>query len=136
MNAHTAELVKSQIAKSAEKLDAARMLLNQNFRDDAISRAYYSMFHAASASLLAEGITAESHSALKSLFGLHLVKTGKVAREFGRMLTNVKDARENGDYDIFTDFTKADAQQAIDNAEAFLAEMKRLLRDSHGVDFP
>ncbi|GAI57214.1 unnamed protein product [marine sediment metagenome] len=51
------EMIKSQIEKSTEKLDAARMLCREGFIDDAISRAYYSMFHSTSAVLLSEEIT-------------------------------------------------------------------------------
>jgi len=50
------DLITTQIEKSREKLDAAKTLLREGFIDDAISRAYYSMFHAASAVLLPEGI--------------------------------------------------------------------------------
>jgi uncharacterized protein (UPF0332 family) len=79
-------LILAQIEKSQEKLNAAKTLLKDGFIDDAISRAYYSMFHAASAVLLSEGITVESHSALKTMFGLHLVRTGKIDKKFSRWL--------------------------------------------------
>lgn len=45
-------MIKSQIEKSMEKLNAARTLCREGLADDAISRAYYSMFHAASSVLL------------------------------------------------------------------------------------
>ena len=57
-----AELIKGQIKKAEEKLAAAKSLREDGFQDDAISRAYYVMFHAGSAALLSEGITVESHS--------------------------------------------------------------------------
>jgi hypothetical protein len=63
MDPKTQDLIATQIEKSNEKLDAAKTLLREGFIDDAISRAYYSMFHAASAVLSSEGITVESHSA-------------------------------------------------------------------------
>jgi len=71
MDPKTKDLIATQIEKSNEKLGAAKTLLREGFIDDAISRAYYSMFHAASAVLLSEGITVESHGALKTMFGLH-----------------------------------------------------------------
>jgi len=98
------DMVKAQISKSEEKLRAARLLLKDEFFDDAISRAYYAVFHAANAVLLTEGMNAESHSGLKTLFGLRFIKTGKIDRKYGRILNKLKDERENGDYDIFTDF--------------------------------
>lgn len=128
-------LIIAQIEKSQEKLNAAKALLKDGFIDDAISRAYYSMFHAASAVLLAAGITVESHSALKAMFGLHFVRPGKIDKKFSRWLNKLKDERENGDYDIFTSFEYADARMDIEEADGFLAEMKRYLGSNYGLEF-
>ena len=135
MESKSEELIVAQINKSKEKLKAAKNLLEDGFVDDAISRAYYSMFHATSAVLLAEGMTAESHSALKNMFGLHFINTGKIDRKFGRWLSKLKDERENGDYDIFTSFDHQDAKTDIDEAEEFLEEMERYLIQNHGIQF-
>lgn len=123
------ELIKGQIAKSEEKLAAARSLLEDEYYDDAISRAYYAVFHAASAALLSEDITVESHSALKTMFGLHFINQGKIDKKYGRYLNVLKDIRENGDYDVFTGFEKEDAEKAVKEAGEFVAEIKKYLRD-------
>ncbi|MEW5767196.1 MAG: HEPN domain-containing protein [bacterium] len=127
------DMIAGQMNKAAEKLAAAKSLAKEGFFDDAISRAYYSMFHAAAAVLLTEGITVNSHSALKSMFGLHIVKTGKLDKHFGKMLNKIKDERENGDYDIFTFFEDEDAKKDIKEAENFLNRMKKYLKDNHGI---
>jgi uncharacterized protein (UPF0332 family) len=129
------DLITTQIEKSREKLDAAKTLLREGFIDDAISRAYYSMFHAASAVLLSKGITVESHSALKTMFGLHLIKTGKIEKKYGQWLNKLKDERENGDYDIFTSFELEDAKNGVNEAEEFLEEMRKYLIQKHGIKF-
>lgn len=129
MDQSTKELIRNQIGKAEEKLQAAKALLAQGFIDDTISRAYYAIFHAASAVLLGEDITVESHSALITMFGLHLVKPGKIARRFSRILGRLKDEREEGDYDLFSTFETEDAAKAIADAEAFLQEMKRYLQE-------
>lgn len=121
------ELIKGQIAKGEEKLAAARSLLENGYFDDVISRAYYAVFHAASAVLLSENITVESHSALKAMFGLHFVTQGKIDKKYGRYLNELKDERENGDYDIFAGFEKEDAEKAIMEAAEFISEIKRYL---------
>ena len=135
MEQNLRELIPGQIAKADEKLNAAKALLRGGFLDDAISRAYYAIFHAASAVLLSEGMNAESHSALKDLFGLHFIKTGKIERKFGRILNRLKDDRETGDYDIYAAFDKADAENSITMAEEFLVTMRRYLTDAHGFRF-
>ena len=127
------ELIKGQISKAEEKLRAARSLLSSGFIDDAISRAYYAIFHAAGAVLLAEGIAVEGHSALLAMFGLYLVKPGKIGRRFARILGRLKDEREGGDYDVFSASEREDAEQAVEDAGTFLEEMKRYLGESHGI---
>ena len=134
MNKNEDEMVVAQINKADEKLAAASALADAEYFDDAISRAYYAMFHGASAVLLTEGVTVESHQALKTMFGLRFIKTGKIERRFGRSLNKLKDDRENGDYDVFTDFTDSDARSAINDAADFLEEMKRYLADHTTVD--
>lgn len=121
------DMIKAQIEKSDEKLRAAKSLFKDEFFDDAISRAYYAVFHAVSAVLLTEGITVETHDALKTMFGLRFVKTGKIDRKYGRILSTLKDERENGDYDIFTDFDLHETKEIIKQAEEFVKEMKRFL---------
>jgi uncharacterized protein len=135
MKQSDAEMIVGQMEKANEKLAAARSLARDHHYDDAISRAYYAMFHSAGAVLLSLGITVDSHSALKGMFGLHLVKTGEIGKEYGKSLSRLKDERENGDYDIFTDFSADDAQKAISEAEGFVAEMKRYLSAMKGLAF-
>lgn len=127
-------MIISQMQKAADKLSAAKILLGGSFWDDAISRAYYCIYHSASAVLLAEGITAKTHDALKMMFGLHMVKTEKIDRKYGRLLSNLKDERESGDYDLFSDFQREDAESAVEQAEEFLREMKRYLREIFEVE--
>jgi len=92
LNSARTELIKGYIAKGRDKLSAARDLLQRQHYDDAVSRAYYAAFHLAQAALLVEGQQAESHKGVVMLFGLLLVKTGKIDRRFGKILANLKDA--------------------------------------------
>lgn len=136
MEQNLSDMVTAQLNKAVEKLGAAKSLLENGFIDDAISRAYYCMFHSASAALLTEGISVESHSALKTMFGLKLVRTGKIDAKYGKWLNKLKDERENGDYDIFTSFDEEDAKNAVNQAEEFLGEMKRFLHENFEIMFP
>lgn len=69
------------LAKAIRAATSAKMLLDAGDADGACNRAYYAMFDAARAALLASGApvepeTARMHSGLISAFSLHLVKTG------------------------------------------------------------
>jgi len=94
------ELISQYLRKGQDKARVARALLNSGDWEDAISRAYYAAFHSAQAVLLAEGHHPESHQGLLTLFSLLLVKTGKFDKKWGRLLANLKDDREAGDYQV------------------------------------
>ena len=78
--------------------------------------------------LLSKGFKVNSHSALKTIFGLNFIKTGKIDKKYARYLSHLKDERENGDYDIFVIFDKEDAKRAMKEAQDFLEGMKKYLK--------
>ncbi len=132
MDKKTISLLKGYTEKAKEKLRSAETLLKNDGYDDAVSRAYYCAFHAAQAILLTEGLSTETHQGVVNLFGLHFVKTGKFERRFGKMLANLKDDRENGDYEIYSAIDKESAEQSVQEAREFLKEAERYLAD-YGV---
>lgn len=114
--------------KAWEKLSSARDLLQSQHYEDTISRAYYAVYHAASAVLLTEGVQAKTHKGLVSLFGLLLIKTEKIEKEYGRYLSNLKDDRETCDYELFSSVEKEDAEQAIQEADRFVGRIQTYLK--------
>lgn len=122
-------MIRALLDKSRGKLAAAEDWLAQGkYFDDIVSRCYYSAFHAAQAMLLTEGLTADTHQGIVSLFGLHFARTGRVNPRLGRYLNNLKDDRESGDYDVFSGLDRADAEHAVNEAREFLAEAERYLQ--------
>lgn len=86
------------LLKAQQSLDAAKLLLSQDFADYAISRAYYSMFYIAQAFLEGEGLAFSKHSAVISAFGREFAKTQRVPVEFHRYLIEAQALRTTGDY--------------------------------------
>lgn len=127
MDKKTASLLQGYLEKAKGKLSVARALLRDAHYDDAVSRAYYAAFHAAQAVLLTEGLSATTHQGVVNLFGLHLVKTGKFDPRFGKFLANLKDDREDSDYEIFSSIDRETAEHAVTEAREFLAAMERYL---------
>ena len=67
------EEIKKEISRSEKSLRSAGILLKNNYFEDAISRCYYGVLHAAEAALLVENISISSHKAVRRLFGQHLI---------------------------------------------------------------
>ena len=117
------------LRKAAESLRAAKLLATNELFDFAASRAYYTMFYVAEAFLLNEGLTFSSPAAVISAFGRDFARTGRVPVEFHRYLIDAQDLRNQGDYDIDSAITEAEANQLIAQAEQFLELAERLLGD-------
>lgn len=130
MKATTKALIDGYIKKAEKKLEVAKKLLKSSDYEDAVSRAYYAVYHAAQALLLSEGEHAETHKGVITLFGLLFVKTGKFSKNLGKYLANLKDDRESGDYEVFSFIDEETAETAISEAKEFLKETKRYLKVS------
>lgn len=126
------KLIGATLAKADKKLKTAKLLLKEQEYDDSASRAYYAAFHAAQAVLFSEGFEADSHYGLKMLFGLNFVKAGKIEVEYGKLLSNLKDDREEGDYDVVSFIDRETAEKAVKEAEKFVARMKIYLEKHIG----
>ncbi|MCP9469328.1 MAG: HEPN domain-containing protein [Nitrospira sp.] len=121
------ELIRGYLAKAREKARVARDLYAKGEWDDAISRAYYAAYHAAQAALLTEGQRADTHKGVVTLFGLLLVKTGKLDKRWGKLLSNLKDDREAGDYDALSYLDEETARRAVREADEFVAAVDRYI---------
>jgi uncharacterized protein (UPF0332 family) len=78
------------------------------------------MFYAAQAMLLGEGLSFSSHSGVLAAFGQQFVRSGQVSKDYHRALIKAERERLSGDYDPDTALNEADAQEQIQQAEAFL----------------
>jgi uncharacterized protein (UPF0332 family) len=117
-------------AKADIALASAKLLLAAQDTGGACNRAYYAMFDAARAALLAAAAPAQSesvrtHSGLITAFSLHLVKTGMVHTDLGRLLNRVQELRLVADYQGDPVDT-VHAQQALDSAVEFVTTVKGL----------
>ena len=123
--------IETLIGKAKRRLDAAYHLLGEGFYEDAVSRAYYSMYFAAKALLLKRDITVKTHKGLLSKFGLEFVDEGVVEKYYGRALRIAEELREEADYSIFRDISKEEAEAIVKDAEKFLVRIKEAIKEIH-----
>lgn len=128
MDSSRAEEVQAELLRAKKSFDAARSLLANDFLEDAISRAYYSILHAARAVLLAEGVSVSSHRAVRRLFGRHLIKPGKLAIRLAKILAEEQDDRFLADYDAWFHVEHERAEKRVSEAGEFLAVITTFLK--------
>lgn len=119
--------IEEYIGTAEEKLEAAKVLLDQGLYNDAISRGYYAMFHAAKGILLIKDLHPKKHSGVISMFGLHFVNKGHIEEIYGKTLTRGAEYRGSADYDITFKATKEMAETVVQDADSFLERIKKAL---------
>ncbi|MEW6221584.1 MAG: HEPN domain-containing protein [Thermodesulfobacteriota bacterium] len=124
--------VRELLEKAEQSLGAAQILLAQGYADFAAGRAYYAMFYAAEARLLAMGLAYSKHSAVIAAFGRELVKSGRVDARLHRVLLRAFDLRNLGDYGGVAAVDPEQARQAIADAAELCAAMRQDLETAHG----
>jgi uncharacterized protein (UPF0332 family) len=113
--------------RAQDSLRAAEVLHGQALYADAVSRSYYAVMHAARAALLANGVVAESHNAVRRLLGQHLVKPGLIEPEWARILGVEQDRRISADYDTETVWDEEGSNRLLIDARRFLERIHAYL---------
>lgn len=116
------------MAKAGRACASARALLVLGDVDGACNRAYYAMFDAARAALLASDAPVrpdigKTHSGLIKAFSEHLIKKGPIPKEMGRILKRAEEVRLIADYKGDS-VELSDAQEMMEQAEIFVAAMR------------
>jgi len=125
------------MAKATRAAESAALLLNAGDLDGACNRAYYAMFDAARAALLAAGVQTgaevpRTHGGFISAFSLHLVKPGRVSLELGRALNRAEEIPLVADYKGET-VDQKHAAWAVAQASVFVQAMQEAINgDSLG----
>ncbi len=117
-----------RLARSHEELEAARLLADRGFNAQAVSRAYYAAFYAASKALLALGESRSKHSGVIAAFISLVVKREGVDEEIGRALRSLFDQRSLADYGN-DDVSSEHAEAALEKASNVVAAVERWLSD-------
>ena len=123
------ENIVSEFNRGLKSLQAAQILLKEGLYEDAVSRGYYAVMHAAKAALFYHNTLAESHSAVRRLFGKILVNPGHIEKEWARILSQEQDQRIVADYSIQIPIAKEAADDLIKNAEKFIERIRTYLQE-------
>lgn len=129
--------IEAELKVAEERLESANILFRSKKWSDAVSRAYYSMYHAAKALLRIYGKDPKTHEGLITEFGLTFIKTGLLDKKYGIMLRKAQEAGESSDYKIFVVFGEDEVGTMMNNAKVFLDMAQRFSKELiKGKKFP
>jgi len=119
--------MEQQLKITQERLDAAKYLFDGGFYKDSVSRAYYSMYHAAMAILTLRDVKARGSSGVLRVLGLYMLQEKDMGHYYASALKFAKEERKKGDYDIFAEIGEEEAETIIGDAEKFLKRVEELV---------
>ena len=121
-----------EMERARECLRSAEILAAAGQHADAVSRAYYGVFHAAGALLATIGRSTRAHDGLRALVGEHFVRPGILAPEHGRALARLAGDRSDAEYNVAAVFGEADVSENLDRARAFIEAAQALMGGAEG----
>ena len=125
-------LFKYRIEQAEETLsDAEKMLKNHLSPSSILNRAYYSMFYALLALYIDQGIDLKTskHSGVISIFNKEFVHSGKIDKDFSKILHRSFLMRQEGDYKELVKISRDDAVRGVEDGKKFLNAIKTLFRN-------
>jgi len=124
---NTKIIIGVRLEKAKDDIATAHELIALRRLRGAVNRAYYAIYHLATAVLLTQDIERSKHSGVQSAFSQYLVKPGLIEPEYGRILTSARKARETSDYADRIELDEETAQRIIADTDRFVARMEEYL---------
>jgi len=123
-------LVRYRIERSDETIVEAKLLADDGHYNAAVNRLYYACFYAASALLVANGISASSHAGVKTMLSLHFVSKDLLDKEHGKTFSRLFEIRHSSDYDDFVYCDQEMIDEYTPKAKAFVNAVKEIIETS------
>ena len=135
MDEHVRVLIQVRLEKCWEDLHSARLLLDNGLYRAAVNRAYYAVFHIATAALLTLDVTRRKHSGVQSAFAQYLVRPGIIEPEFYDIFKFARRLREESDYrDDLVALTADETADLLADAERFAQRMETYLSQAGALN--
>ena len=116
------------LEKSRERLVVAQSLHDNEYYEDAVSRAYYAMFFAARALLLTRDISPKTHRGVIAAVSEQFVQSGMVSHEIWEYLAVGETIREEADYSSERRIDKVRSHSTLEHAKVFVGVCLLIVR--------
>ena len=124
-------LIAYRIERAYGSLKEAKLMAEGGFYNASINRLYYACYYMAVALLLLKNnISAQTHSGVKTMLGMHFTSKGKLSISASKIYTTLFEKRHSSDYDAFVYCDQEMVDEYYPKAEAFIEEVKNLLEST------
>jgi uncharacterized protein len=123
------EVISYWLEKADESIAAGEDEMRANRLSFSVNRIYYACFYVVSAFLLQQGLHSKKHSGVRASFHKHLVKSGLVSLEHGKLYEELFEARQRGDYIELVRFERAQVEEWLSRACEFVRAVSSLIKN-------
>ena len=121
------ETIRLKLLKSQSLLSEVELLMTHKFYVSAISRLYYSCFHATKALLLTKDLIPKTHSGVINLLHHHFVQQGIFESTQAIFFSRLMQQRIDDDYSDFMIVNEAEVTDYIEPAKQYVAYIEELI---------
>ena len=116
-----------------ERLNSARILLENRSYKDSVGRSYYAMFTAVRALLALENVDYSKHAGVIAHFQKEYIKTDIFERKYSKYISQAFQIRNNTDYADFFIVSQKEAQEQYERASEFYDAIVSYLSKQHNL---
>jgi uncharacterized protein (UPF0332 family) len=116
-----------RIQKAKETLKEAVGIASLGYWNAVINRLYYACYYMTSALLVYHGYSAQTHSGVIRLLGLHFVTKEIVPKEQSMFYSKLFELRQTGDYDDLYTLMGEEVEPLIGMAQKYIEVLESLL---------
>ncbi len=121
-------IVKYRIEKSFDTFKEAEDVLNIGHISLCANRLYYSAFHMASALLISDGFSTQTHAGMLRLINQYYVKDNKLDREYSKLISKLFSMRQQGDYGDTFDYERDEIEELLIITKDLLHKLNSLIK--------
>jgi len=122
-------LIEYRIKQAFESAEVAEFLYKNEKLAASINRIYYSVFYSLLALAIQFGFKTSKHPQLHGWFNKNFIATGKIEREFGRILRDTYEYRLSADYDVYVKYPEEDMELLLSEMKAFINRIEKFLNE-------
>lgn len=120
--------IQEEMNRANEAMRASKLLYENGFIKDAISKLYYSILYSIRGLLLTKGFEPKSHEGSLRLFGIHFVKSGIFETKDSHVFSKLMKYREEADYNPSYNFIPQDFIEFKKDGESLIQKIKIYLK--------
>ncbi len=115
--------------KGREALSDAINNFNAGMYKTSVNRSYYAVLHSARSLLILKGIDPSRHDGIKTMLGLHFIKTDLLPKEIIEIFKELMVLRTDVDYGDLEFIGKDEAEKALSRTKRFVEIVEGLRKE-------